>query len=115
MKLLSSAFLLILITPVSFGANIWCEGLISDMYIDSSNNLIIKGDWRNEYTRICKTDGSGGIQTVTCSLWFSMAASSITNNKSVSLLYDDQGGTMSCGNIPSYSNAPNPYYVRLIK
>lgn len=97
------------------GANIWCNGTVSNLYVDSSDNVIIKGSWRNNYTRICNTQGVGGVSTVTCSLWASIITSSMTNNKNVLLMYDDRNGTMNCANIPTYSSAPKPHYVMLVK
>jgi len=95
--------------------NVWCTGTISNIYIDSAKNVIIKGNWRNEYTRVCTTDGSIGVDTVTCSLWFSLATTSLTNDKPVTLMYDDQNGSFTCQTIPSYANAPGPVYVMLMK
>jgi len=115
MKNLLLLFVLIMITAASDAANIWCNGTIVSAYVDSSNNLVINGSWRNDYTRICKTDGSGGIDTVTCSLWFSIAASSMNNDKNVRLMYSDNGGTMNCSNIPTYGNSPNPAYLMIVK
>lgn len=113
-KLTVIAFTLCFTQFVS-AANMWCTGTISNIYVDSSKNVMIRGDWRNDYTRICRTDGSAGVDTVTCSLWVSLATTSMTNNKSVKLMYDDQGGAMSCNTIPTYSNAPNPAYLMLIR
>lgn len=104
-----------LMSQTSQAGNIWCSGTISNLYIDSGKNVIIKGSWRNEYTRICKTDGSFGADTVTCSLWTSLATTSMIHNKSVRLMYNDQNGTVSCDNMPSYSYAPPPSYVMLVK
>ena len=108
------ALLIFLSTPTIAGS-IWCKGQVSNMYVDSADNLIIKGSWRNEYTRICKTDGSSGVNTVTCSLWFSIVTTAITSAKDVQLMYNDQGGSMTCATIPYYSNAPTPAYLMLVK
>jgi hypothetical protein len=113
---MKNAFLLsglILISNITNAANIWCSGTISDVYIDRNDNLVIKGSWRNANTRLCATDGSADVSTVTCSIWYSLVASSMTNNKTVTLQYSDQGGTMDCSNIPTYSDAPAPFYVNL--
>lgn len=104
---------LIFISSTCGADKLWCSGTISNIYIDSSNNVMIKGSWRNSYTGICKTDGTGGIDTVTCSLWFSTAVSSMTHDKSVTLMYTDQESSMDCANIPVYPDTPNPYYLML--
>ncbi len=103
-----------MISSVVSAGSIWCTGTISNLYIDSGKNVYIRGGWRNDYTEICKTDGSrGGIDVVTCSLWFSLASSAMTNDLRVTLQYDDQGGNLSCENIPTYHNAPTPKYLML--
>lgn len=50
----------------------WCSGKVTNAYVVSNRYLILKGSWRNDYTRICSTDGSNGVDTVTCSLWLSI-------------------------------------------
>lgn len=42
----------------------WCAGTVSNMYVTSSKEVVIKGSWRNDYTRICKTDGGAGGDTI---------------------------------------------------
>jgi hypothetical protein len=109
------ALLALVVIQPAFAANIWCGGKVTNAYIDSSKNVIIKGTWRNDYTRICSTDGSNGVDTVSCSLWFSIISTSMVHDKDVLLMYSDNGGTMTCANIPSYANAPGPQYVMLQK
>ncbi|RZM84080.1 hypothetical protein C3B51_05370 [Pseudoalteromonas rubra] len=95
--------------------NIWCNGKVTNIYIDASNNVIINGTWRNHYTRICNTEDSSEVSIVTCSLWVSLATTSLTDDLQVTLMYDDQGGTMTCANIPTYTGAPRPQYLMLLK
>ena len=95
--------------------NIWCTGTVSNVYIAADKSVVIKGSWRNDYTRICSTDGSTGVDTVTCSLWYSIVSASIVNDKQVILMYSDQNGQYQCDNLPNYYTAPNPYYVMLVR
>ncbi|MBW8184284.1 hypothetical protein [Shewanella nanhaiensis] len=93
--------------------NIWCTGTVSNVYIAADNSVVIKGSWRNDYTRICSTDGSTGIDTVTCSLWFSIISTAMTNDKQVKLMYSDRDGQFQCNNLPTYYSTHNPSYVML--
>lgn len=95
--------------------NIWCTGTVSNVYIAADKSVVIKGSWRNDYTRICSTDGSTGVDTVTCSLWFSIVSASMTNDKQVILMYSDRDGQYQCDNLPKYYTAPNPAYVMLVR
>ncbi len=115
MRLLFICLVFILSVSDVSAANIWCRGTVTNAYIDAGNNLIVLGTWRNGYTRLCKTDGSAGINSVTCSLWFSIVTTSMVHEKEVLLMYSDNNGTMTCGSIPTYSSAPNPAYVMLVK
>ncbi len=113
MKTLSLILLIFIFPSSSFASSIWCTGTVSNIYIDSTKNVMIRGGWRNEYTRICRTDGAGGIDTVTCSLWVSLVTTAMTNNKTVTLMYDDQNSALTCETLLSYTRSPQPYYVML--
>ena len=115
MRLLYLFMLSVVALSNANAANIWCRGSVTNAYIDAGNNLVILGTWRNGYTRICKTDGSTGIDTVTCSIWFSLATTSMVHDKEVILMYSDNNGTMNCDSIPTYDSAPNPTYLMLVK
>lgn len=91
--------------------NIWCAGKLSGVYVAASGDVIINGDWRNEWTRICNVK-SGEVDTVTCSLWSSYAASSVQNDIKVRFMYS---GDFQCNNIPTYASAPAPIYFMLEK
>jgi hypothetical protein len=106
---------LLSIFQFAVAGNIWCTGTVSNVYIAADNSVVIKGSWRNDYTRICSTDGSTGVDTVTCSLWFSIVSSSMTNDKQVILMYSDQNGQYQCNNLPTYYQIHNPSYVMLVR
>jgi hypothetical protein len=96
--------------PVMAG-NIWCGGNLTGVYVTSSADVIIKGDWRNDWTKICNLK-SDSIDTVTCSLWSSYAASALQNDTKMTLMYS---GDFQCDNIPTYGAAPSPIYIMLNK
>jgi len=107
------ALVLILFTSTSQSANIWCVGSITNFYITAGGSVQIRGSWRNEYTEVCNFNEDSYITPVVCSLWVSIINSSVANNKSVRLMYDDNNGAINCESIPTYSKAPIPQYVML--
>lgn len=95
----------------SASAAIWCSGKLAGVFINSTGDVVIKGSWRNEWTRICNLN-EGPTTAVTCSLWASYAASAQQNNLSVTLRYDT--GAATCSEIPSYNGAPTPVYFMML-
>lgn len=98
---------------MGYSANMWCVGSITNYYITSGGSVQIWGDWRNAYTEVCNVNDDPDVSNVTCSLWVSILNTSVINNKSVKLMYDNNNGAMNCENIPAYSNAPTPHYIML--
>ncbi len=110
----SVLFCLALFLPLSSVAeNIWCGGKLLGVYVSSAGDLTIKGEWRNDWTKICNVKSDPAVDTVTCSLWASYAASAVNNNISVLLMYSS--GVTQCPLIPTYNSAPVPYYFMLTK
>jgi len=93
-------------------ASIYCGGKINNSYISKDGNLIIRGDWRNDYTRLCNLKGSvGGVDSITCSMWASYVATSISSGKKVLLSYPDN--SLTCSTLPTYTSSPTPNYFML--
>lgn len=88
---------------------------MTHLYVNSSNDVIARGDWRNDYTNVCNTAGNNSVNIQTCALWMSILSTSLTNDKKVLLQYDDKGGTFNCSTITTYGASPTPGYVMLIK
>jgi len=101
----------LLVSLPAFAGNIWCAGKITGVYVGANGDVIINGDWRNGWTRVCNVK-TGSVDTVTCSLWSSYAASAVQNNLNVRLMYT---GDFQCNNIPTYASAPAPQYLMLEK
>jgi hypothetical protein len=100
--------LFLLLSQAASADNIWCGGKLLGVYVAASGDVVIKGDWRNEWTNVCNLKND----TVTCSLWASYAANALQNNTSVLLMYT---GSFQCTTIPSYNSAPIPGYFMLTK
>lgn len=94
-------------------ADLYCGGKVLGVYVSATSDVIIKGDWKNDWTRICNLKSDPTVDVVTCSLWASYAASALQNNISVLLLYPT--GVSQCTSIPTYNAAPTPYYFMLTK
>lgn len=90
----------------------YCIGYVTHSYISASGSLNVRGDWRNDYTQVCNVNGDKQISAVTCSLWTSYIANSMTANKKVIFSYKNID---SCANIETYGSSPSPSYVLLVK
>ncbi|MCO7223006.1 hypothetical protein [Pleionea sp. CnH1-48] len=103
----------LLISSVASANSLWCNGTVFNSYVSSSGDLIIRGSWRNDYTRLCNLQGSvHGIDAVTCSMWSSYIAASMTNAKKVIVYYGNANGA-ECNSLPTYAATPAPGYVML--
>jgi hypothetical protein len=106
-------FLLIMVPSYLSAAPLYCSGAIKNTYVSNSGSVFIKGDWRNDYTRICKLDGTlNGIDSMTCSMWSSFAATAISKKLKMTVsFFADNGDT--CANLPTYDATPKTRYVML--
>lgn len=96
-------------------ATAYCQGYITNTLTESDGDVLIRSSWRDDWATICNLDQTRqGISPSTCFGWFSSVSSSITENKQVVLSYSglDQS---ACATMPTYSNAPVPAYVMLVK
>jgi hypothetical protein len=92
--------------------NIWCSGKLEGVYINSSGEVTIKGNWNSNWTSICNTKNpNAGIDLATCSLWASYAATAVKDKLEVMLMYSST--TYQCNTLPSYGSTPVPYYFML--
>lgn len=115
-KALSSMFAsAALLTSSNAGATAYCQGDITNTLTEADGDVLIRSSWRDDWATICNLDQTRqGISPSTCFGWFSSVSSSITENKQVVIRYSglDQS---ACANMPTYSNAPVPAYVMLVK
>ena len=109
MKFLS--FVIIMLVS-AFASADYCSGKVLGVYISHDADVIIKGSWRGDWTRICNLKSSSSVDVVTCSLWASYAANALQNKTDVTLLYND-GGATACATLPTYQSTPTPYYFML--
>ncbi len=111
---------LILGTLLTFSVNtfanaLYCGGKITGVYVSAESDLIIRGDWRGDWTRLCNLKSDATVNIVTCSLWASYAASALQNDTSVLLLYTASTNFTQCTQVPTYQSSPTPHYFMLTK
>lgn len=113
-KLLFTAVILLSVFSADAFAALYCSGKVVRSYVTKTGDLVILGSWRGDFMRLCNLNGTvDNVSSVTCSMWASYAATSITAKKKVYLSYyvDD---TNTCTNLPTYSNTPTPGYFMLM-
>lgn len=93
----------------TYAGELYCTGKVENVYVEPNGNVIIKGSWRDHWTRICNTTGD---DTVTCSLWASYAATAVKDNLNVTVRYMVNDGS-TCTTLPTYSDSPKPSYFML--
>ena len=90
---------------VSWGAT--CSGEVTNAYIGKFGSLVVKGTWRDDYTKLCNVNDD----PIVCSLWSGYVAKSMDENTSLIVRYTNPSTT--CDSLPRYSSSPTPEYVML--
>jgi len=112
-KLLIALLITVASSKAVYGANLYCVGEITNLYVTSSGNLNVRGTWRNNYTRICNLKGTvNDIDALTCSVWSSYFTAAINNKKQVRVKYLPAAG-VTCATLATYNDAPKVNYVML--
>ncbi|NQY33693.1 MAG: hypothetical protein HRT37_01735 [Alteromonadaceae bacterium] len=89
---------------------IYCTGKVENIYIHQSGDIVIYGEWRKDFTKICNTKNS---DVVTCSLWASSVTTAVKDNPDVKVQYFVSDDT-TCATLGTYQNAPDPGYVMIL-
>lgn len=91
----------------------WCLGTVDRVWVDHVGNVFTHPSWRNDHIRICNLRGNDTqTDTVTCSTWYSLLSQAVAENRPTTIYYVD---IPSCAQIPTYTNAPIPYYVMMYR
>lgn len=107
--------ILLAFSPYTLAGKLYCKGLVTNLYVDATDTVIVRGAWRNDYTKVCNTAGDDNVNPQTCSIWTSILMKSLTDNKEVIISYDDANGTRTCSNLATYHGSPAALYVMLVK
>ncbi|OWQ82884.1 hypothetical protein CDN99_27895 [Roseateles aquatilis] len=94
----------------------WCDGTVSQTWLDSDGLLYVYSSWRNQNTRLCSlnqtlTGNAVTISPATCAGWLSLIKQSMANAKPVTIYYVDS--PVACDQLATYEQAPLPRYVML--
>lgn len=112
-KILLIAIMLASLAP-SQGARAaaWCTGTISASWVSAGGDVYLLGSWVGTHTRICNLDSTwSGITPSVCASWMAKIDAAISTSRQVTVYYDS---ISDCSTIPSYTNAPAPWYVMLL-
>lgn len=113
---MKKTILSIFLSALSFSAiadKQWCKGTITNVYLTSNGELVIRGDWRHQHTTLCGLESEWkGVSTEACKGWLSLSMAAKVSNANVIVYYEDVN---SCADIPAYGAAPSPGYVMLDK
>jgi hypothetical protein len=96
-------------TPAS--AAIWCSGTIGHATLFGNGEVHIQASWRGDDTQICNLSAPWkGVPPEVCAGWMAKLDSAVTFGRTILIMYDTNG---TCATLPTYGNAPAPYYVDL--
>jgi len=99
------------LSTASSDGSVYCQGKINKVYITSNGNVVIYGDYLNNYTQICSLNSTwNNVDTMTCASWLALAKTAVTERSDVIVYYANES---SCTSIPTYENSPAPYYFML--
>ncbi len=105
--------LCLLVPPFAAAAQIWCQGKISNTYVDSTGTLTIQAAWRGDYTALCNVRTNWkGIDATTCMTWLGIALMATSKQQTVNVSYNDPA-VPACNTLATYVNAPPPIYLML--
>ncbi|GAA0464095.1 hypothetical protein GCM10009096_00690 [Parasphingorhabdus litoris] len=115
-KLISLALAVITMAfPSLANAAASCGGPVTNVITYGTGDVMILGSWRGDWTVLCNVNQERlGIKPQTCFTWFSSISTAITENKDLYVYYTTINAP-ECATMPTYGNAPVPYYVRLAK
>jgi len=97
--------------PQLAGAAISCMGSVDEVLLYADGTLNVRGNWRNDYTFLCNTNGTwGNVPAEVCLGWYGLLAKAAADNKTVLMWYET---TATCATVPTYGSSPVPIYVGL--
>jgi hypothetical protein len=99
---------LLLLASSMARADLSCSGKITAVLLYSDGSVLIGNNWRNDYTKICDTQG-GSVPTEVCLAWYGAALKARAENTTVGVYYYGTPSS-SCATLPIYSNTPPPAY-----
>lgn len=100
MKQMAFAIFILALLSTHCFAGLACKGSVTYSYVEGEGDLSISSSeifGGVEGRKICNTNTN----PITCSLWASYIASSITNGKNIGLYYPVDNSVYNCSNVSS--------------
>lgn len=95
-------------------ATAYCSGKVTDMLIDKSGHVLVSPTFRGDWVAICNVNNTwGDVPPTTCTSWTATLTSAILTGKNIVFSYLDPVAV--CSSVPSYYDAPSPYYVSIVR
>src|SRR5262245_31212188 len=106
-----TAAMLLLAAGNSAHADVYCSGAVYEYLVMADGTLTVRSQWRQDWTARCNVHGTWkNISGETCFSWMSILNSAKTHNKAAGVYYT---GSPVCSTLPTYTDAPAPWYVRV--
>ena len=98
--------------PLVHAAPQWCRGRVNNLLVDGSGDVLVHTSFRQDWIRICNvTKDSPGAPMSVCKSWYSNLQLAFAIPSDVMIQYAD---APDCGQIPTYSSGPTPWYVQVL-
>lgn len=92
---------------------VYCVGPVSESLVTEGGSVLIYSSWRNDWTTVCNLNSArGNVSPQVCFSWFSAIQTAVTQRRNLGLYYLTPTDQSFCNTMPTYDNAPTPYYVR---
>ena len=89
-----------------------CFSKLSNFWINGAGDVYAQPVFRGDHLQVCNVKAAWkGIDPVVCMGWVSILRSAVANNVNANFYYDSTAP--ACNVLPTYSNAPAPYYIML--
>ena len=94
-------------------ADVFCRGVIHQMYIQADGGLQIFPSFRNDWLQLCNLNATrAGVTVDTCKAWLALITTLQVTQQPVTIAYP---GGSACDALATSQYAPAPAYVMLGK
>lgn len=109
-----SSTLLLLGFAASSQADIICTGQIKGVFTDKLGRVMTYASFRNDWVQVCNIGATwNGVTTDICKSWIATLTTLRVTQEPVAMYYGDYPSGTSCLSIPTYENAPSPFYISI--
>jgi hypothetical protein len=103
------------LAPANANTNLWCQGTLSNHWINSSGTVYVVPSWRGDHVALCNLNSTNaaGITPTVCAAWTSIIRAAMQRSAQT-IIYYGGAPVATCGSMPTYDAAPSPIYVMII-